>query len=313
MARYLVTGAAGFIGSHLVETLLERGETVVGLDNLSSGRLETLSFVETLGYSSRFTFIEGSILDFDTCGHAVRGCDYVLHHAALSSVPGSIANPVLYQHNNVTGTMTLLEASRQEGVKRFIFASSSSVYGDSPALPKEETMPLLPLSPYAVSKLTGELYCKLYTTVYGLPTVSLRYFNVFGPRQSPTSDYAAVIPRFITAFKKGEAPVIYGDGEQSRDFIYIGNVCDANIQACLVGEHVFGQVYNIGSGHACSINELVAVLKETMGVSLEPAFLPPRVGDIRDSVASIVAAGRDLFYSSSYPLLEGLRKTVKLF
>ncbi len=246
MSLYLVTGGAGFIGSNIVERLVRQGERVRVLDNLSTGKRENL-----VSWLDRLELIEGDIRDVETVHGAMAGVDYVLHQAALPSVPRSVADPLASHQVNATGTLNVLPAARDAGVKRLVYASSSSVYGDSPTLPKQEEMPTNPISPYAVSKLAGENYCRVFFRVYGLETVCLRYFNVFGPRQDPTSQYAAVIPRFITAMLDGRRPVIYGDGRQSRDFTYIENVVEANLLACQAKD-VAGEVLNIACGESFS-------------------------------------------------------------
>ena len=264
MNTFLVTGGAGFIGSHLVEALLKQGHAVRILDNLSHGRLDNLSFLDHYA-SDQYTWIDGDIRDSNCCAQAMQGVEYVVHQAALGSVPKSIESPLDYHDNNVTGTLNVLLAARDHGVKRVVQASSSAIYGDSLALPKTEAMTPAPLSPYALSKLTCEYYASMMQSVYHFPVVSLRYFNVFGPRQDPNSQYAAVIPKFVTAWLQNSSPVIHSDGEQTRDFTYIDNVVQANIQACFSDERSAGQVYNIGNGVNSSVNQLATTIQTLLG------------------------------------------------
>jgi nucleoside-diphosphate-sugar epimerase len=304
MANYLVTGGAGFIGSHIVDALVERGETVRVLDNLSTGARANL------GRSwEHIEFIEGSILDRTVLSQALAGIDYVLHEAALPSVPRSVADPLASHEANATGTLNVLVAAREAGVKRLVYASSSSVYGNSPVLPKHEDMPTNPLSPYAVSKLAGENYCRAFFQVYGLETVCLRYFNVFGPRQSPTSQYAAVIPKFIALMLRGEAPVIYGDGTQSRDFTYVSNVVQANLLACSAPDAA-GQVLNVACGDQHSLLDLMRALNHLLGTGFAPTLMPNRPGDVQHSLADIGRAQRVLGYSVPVRFEEGLERTL---
>lgn len=305
--RVLVTGGAGFIGSHLVEALLERGCEVAVADNLATGKNENLADV--------LDAIDLRLLDvsdFEQAREAVRGVDAVLHHAALASVQGSIDDPVGANKTNTDGTLNMLQASVEAGVQRFVFAASAAAYGDDPALPKREEQTPKPLSPYAVAKLTGEYYCKVFYQLYGLRTLSLRYFNVFGPRQNPNSDYAAVIPRFISRMLEGKAPIIYGDGEQSRDFIYIADIVQANMQA-LETEKGFGEVINAACGHQFTLNELFLILKHLIGLETEPLREAARSGDIKHSVADIARARELLGFRPSVEFSEGLRRTVAWF
>jgi len=305
MARYLVTGAAGFIGSNIVEELVKRGEDVSAVDNFATGRRAN---IEDL--LPKIDFVEGDISDRDTAARLVRGVDFVLHQAALPSVPRSVADPMASHQANATGTLNLLLAARDAGVKRFVYASSSSVYGNSPTLPKQEEMPTDPRSPYAVNKLAGEQYCKVFTLVYGLPAVALRYFNVFGPRQDPTSQYAAVIPAFITAMLEGKQPTIYGDGTQSRDFTFVANVVEANLLAC-EGDRADGSAVNIACGERVSLLELVAQINELLGTSIEPVFDPERAGDVKHSLADIRRAESILGYRPRVRFKEGLAITIE--
>ena len=290
MATYLVTGGAGFIGSHLVTTLVERGERVRVLDDFSTGKRANLEPV--LG---RIELIEGSCADWATAERAVAGADYVLHQAAIPSVPRSLADPVGSDRVNCGGVVTMLEAARRAGVRRFVFAASSSAYGDTPTLPKQEEMTPSPLSPYAVQKLAGEHYCRVFHTAHGMPTVALRYFNVFGPRQDPKSEYAAVVPRFATAALKGEPVTIFGDGGQSRDFTPVKSAVQANLLAC-ESERAVGHVMNVARGERLTLLELVGRIGELVGRKVEVRHEPPRPGDVRHSLADISRARELLGY-----------------
>lgn len=305
MALYLVTGGAGFIGSHIVEALVGRGHQVRVLDNLMSGKKENLA-----GLLDRIEFMEADFRDLKTCRRAVAGVDYVLHQGALVSVPLSVDNPVLVNEINITGTLNILVSARDEGVRGVVLASSSAVYGDDPALPKTEAMKTSPLSPYALTKLINEYYGILFYKLYGLRTVSLRYFNVFGPRQDPASPYAAVIPIFIARILRGEKPVIYGDGEQSRDFVYVANVVEANILAT-EAEGAGGDVFNIAEGRSISINSLLAMINEIVGTDIRADYQPPRPGDVRHSLADIKKARLGLGYELRTSFFEGLKKTIE--
>ncbi len=305
MAKYLVTGAAGFIGSNIVGELVKRGEDVRAFDNLATGRMSNLHSV-----MPSIQFIKGDITDPGAVGEAVMGVDYVLHQAALPSVPRSVQDPLRSHEANATGTLNVLLAARDAGVKRVVYASSSSVYGNSPTLPKHEAMPTDPLSPYAVNKLAGEQYCKVFTLVYGLPTVALRYFNVFGPNQDPTSQYAAVIPAFITAMLAGKSPTIYGDGLQSRDFTFISNVVSANLLACQ-REEANGSAMNIACGDRISLLDLVAQINKLLGTNIEPVFEPPRPGDVKHSMADITQIQAKLGYKTIVNFDEGLSRTIE--
>jgi nucleoside-diphosphate-sugar epimerase len=311
VARYLVTGGAGFIGSHLVESLLKSGHTVRVLDDLSTGRagnLDDASAWEAAGRASgvRYEFMEGDIRRPDDCRRAVDGMDVVFHQAALGSVPRSVIDPKTTDEVNSGGTLNILIAAREAGVRRVVAASSSSVYGDTPTLPKTEEMPPDPLSPYALAKLSAETYCRLFWRLYGFPTVALRYFNVFGPRQDPESQYAAVIPRFWTAVLSGGRPVIHGDGEQTRDFTYIDNVVRVNIQAASAPEAACGLAYNIACERRISLLELLAMMETLAGAKTQPVFEPARAGDVKHSLASIDRARRLLAYEPSVGVEEGL-------
>jgi len=304
---YLVTGGAGFIGSNIVRRLLTDGEKVRVLDDYSTGKRENLTGLEGL------EIIEGSLTDIRAMRAALAGVEFVLHQGAIPSVPRSVADPLLSNEANVSGTLTLLVEARTAGVKRVIFAASSSAYGDTEILPKEENMPADPLSPYAVGKYTGELYARIFANIYGLETVSLRYFNIFGPYQDPASEYAAVIPKFIQAMLKGEAPIIYGDGEQSRDFTYIDNAVEANLLACRSEEVGRGEVINVACGERYTLNELVAALNEILGTKLSPIYAESKPGDVKHSLAAIGRAKDLLGYDVKVDFREGLQRTVGWF
>ena len=305
--KITVTGGAGFIGSHLVERLLERGAEVTVLDNLSTSDVGNLG-----GMVDDIRFIEGDIRDRETVRKAVRGADTVFHEAALGSVPRSIEDPLTSNEINVEGTLNVLIAARDEGVRRMVFASSSSVYGDTPTLPKQEDMSPTPTSPYGVTKLAAEMYCRAFTPVYGLETVSLRYFNVFGPRQDPESMYAAVIPRFTTRFLENQSPEIYGDGEQSRDFTYVANVVDANLLAMSTTTGI-GGAFNVAAGDPITLNELAVRLKQLTGAKVDVTYSESRPGDIRHSFADIGAARSALGFEPGVTLSEGLNLTVEWY
>ncbi|MCS7084835.1 MAG: SDR family oxidoreductase [Bacteroidia bacterium] len=307
MAKYLVTGGAGFIGSNLVEELLKRGERVRVLDNFITGRRQNLA-----PFLGDVELIEGDMTHYHVALKAVEGVDFVLHQAALPSVPRSIADPLTSNLINVNGTLNILHAAVEKKATRVIYASSSSVYGDSPVSPKTETLPPAPKSPYAVSKIAGEYYCRVFTQVYGLETVSLRYFNVFGPRQDPASPYSAVIPKFLRAMLRGERPVIYGDGSQSRDFTFVANNVEANLLAC-AASGVAGEVFNIACGTNFTLLELVAALNRILGTSSEPILSADRPGDIKHSLADISAARKRLGYQPRVSFEEGLKRLVENF
>lgn len=307
MATYLVTGGAGFIGSHVVERLVTLGHQVRVLDDLSEGRRENLAAVW-----NRIEFVEGDLRDPEIVRRAVRDMDYVLHQAALRSVPRSVEDPMTTTAVNVLGTVNLLQAAREAGVRRVVFASSSSVYGETSELPLRESQPPRPISPYAVSKLAGEQYCAVFTKLYGLETVSLRYFNVFGPRQDPRSEYAAVIPRFILAALRGEPLEIHGDGLQSRDFTYVENVVEANLRAA-TQSGIAGEVFNIGCGQRYSVLEVKGHLERILGRSLPARHTSPRKGDVRHTQADMSKAEAMLGYRPLVSFEEGLRRTVEFF
>ncbi len=307
-AEYLVTGGAGFIGCHVVRKLLENGTSVRVLDNFSTGRRENLKEV-----LPDLDLLEGDLRNVDDLAAAVKGVRYIIHIGALPSVVRSVENPVATHDVNVSGTLNLLVQARDAGVERVVLSSSSSVYGDTAVLPKQEDMKPQPLSPYAISKLCGEHYLRVFYELYGLKTFSLRYFNVFGPRQDPASQYAAVIPLFIGAYKRGEPPVIYGDGEQTRDFTYIDNVVDGNLRCCTAPDEAAGRVYNIACGDRTSVNELARVVGRLMGSDLEPKHEAPRPGDVRDSQADNTYARELLGWKTLVGFEEGLKKTVEWF
>jgi nucleoside-diphosphate-sugar epimerase len=302
--KVLVTGGAGFIGSHITERLVKEAYEVRVLDNFSTGHRKNIAAI-----SSQIELIEGDIRDFSTVCQAVRGCDVIFHEAALCSVERSVENPRDSNAVNIDGTLNVLLAARDGGVRRVVFASSSSVYGGNPALPKQETQAPAPASPYAVTKLTDELYCQTFHQLFGLETFSLRYFNVFGPRQDPNSQYAAVIPRFVEALLKGKPPVIEGDGQQSRDFSYIDNVVAANLLA-MKASAGFGDAYNIACGQKTTVLQLAENLMQLLGVSIQPVHIRPRPGDVRHSLADISKAESILSYQPLIDSMTGLKYTV---
>jgi UDP-glucose 4-epimerase len=306
MKKVVVTGGAGFIGSHLAEELAKRGNHVIVIDDLSSGKAEN---IERLLNKGGVESVEGSITDLQLLKSLLSGADYVFHQAAIPSAIRSMEDPLACHQVNITGTLNVLLASRDEGVKKVIYASSSSIYGDSPTLPKSEDMMPNPLSPYAVTKLAGEYYCRVFRELYGLSTVCLRYFNVYGLRQDPDSEYAAVIPRFITGILQGDAPTIFGDGEQTRDFTFVKDAVEATI---LIAESDTDGVFNIGSGKSITINRLAKTIIDAMGRDIKPIYREPRPGDIRHSLADISKARR-IGYSPEYNIDAGLKETIKWF
>jgi nucleoside-diphosphate-sugar epimerase len=305
--RVLVTGGGGFIGSHTVDRLLRDGHDVRVLDNFATGRRENL-----LDVLSDIDLVEGDIQSYERVSNAVRDCEIVIHEAALPSVPRSVQDPLTSNATNVTGTLNVLLASRDAGIKRVIYASSSSIYGASPELPKHEGLLPQPISPYAVAKLAGEGFCRSFWEVFGLETVALRYFNVFGPRQDPFSQYSAVIPNFITALMDGRSPSVFGDGEQSRDFTYVGNVVEGNVLA-MDAEGVGGKVFNVAAGQRTSLNELLQTLEQLSGRHVDPSYAEPRPGDVPHSHADISAAERELGFRPRVSVEEGLRLTLDWF
>ncbi|RMF85999.1 MAG: SDR family oxidoreductase [Nitrospirae bacterium] len=305
----LVTGGAGFIGSNLTEALLDRGDSVCVLDDFSTGKRENLAFVEAKGYGDRFRLVEGDMRDPEIVAEAMQGVEVCFHQAALGSVPKSVADPRTTHDVNLNGHMNVLLAARDAGVRRLVCAGSSSSYGDTPTLPKVETMPPLPLSPYAVTKYTQEVYCQVFTRVYGLETVVLRYFNIYGRRQDPFSQYAAVIPIFVKALLEGRPPTIHGDGHQTRDFTYIDDCVQANLKAA-EAEGVAGEVFNVATGKRVELLELYHLLCDLLDRHLEPVHGPPRPGDIKHSLADIDKARRLLGYEPAYDIHSGLREAI---
>jgi UDP-glucose 4-epimerase len=306
-SSYLVTGAAGFIGSHIAETLVAQGDRVKVLDNFVTGKRENLA-----PFLDHIELVEGDLRNPADVSRAVEGVEIVFHEGALPSVPKSVEDPVGSNESNITGTLNLLMAARDAGVRRVVYAASSSAYGDSPTLPKEETMMPAPLSPYATQKYVGELYCRNFYDLFGLETVALRYFNVFGPRQDPMSQYAAVIPKFITALAEGKPPTIYGDGEQSRDFTYIENVVRANLLAARA-EGAAGEMMNFACGERYTLNEILAKLQKIMKTDIQPIFEDPRPGDVKHSLADTRKSRELLGYTPHVSLEEGLERTVAFF
>jgi len=307
---FLVTGGAGFIGSNLCEAILELGYKVICLDNLSTGKRENVNVFKN---HPNYVFTLGDIRDLDTCMKVCEGVDYVLHQAAWGSVPRSIEKPLLYEKINIRGTLNMMEAARQKGVKKLVYASSSSVYGDQPVLPKIEGQEGELLSPYALTKRVDEEYGKLYTKLYNLDTYGLRYFNVFGKRQDPEGAYAAVIPKYLKQLLKDERPTIYGDGKQSRDFTYIENVIEANLKACLASHEAAGQVYNIAYGGREYLIDIYNMLCKALDKKIEPIMAPDRTGDIKHSNADISKAKRLLGYEPEYSFADGIELAIKWY
>ena len=307
MSEFLVTGGAGFIGSHIVEHLVGRGAKVRAIDNLSTGKAATIDL-----FRGKVDFIEGDIRDAATCRKACRGVRVVFHEAAMPSVPKSVADPLTSHDCNINGTFNMLMAARDEKVARFVYAASSSAYGESPTLPKLESMPTDPLTPYAVNKLAGEHYCRAFAEVYGMSTVALRYFNVFGPRQDPTSQYAAAIPAFITHIMRDQPPTIYGDGEQTRDFTYIENVVRGNMLAA-EAKGLRGQVINLACGERVSVNRIIAQINKLLGKQVRPNHVDPRAGDIKHSQADITRARELLGFEPVVNFDDGLKRSIEWF
>ncbi len=307
--KVLVTGGAGFIGSHLVESLLRLGYEVRVMDNLSTGRLENLKAVR-----DEVEFLESDVRDFAQCKLACKGIEKVWHLGALGSVPRSVADPLTTHEVNLTGTLNMLLAARDAGVERFVFASSSSVYGANPELPREENQHPMPMSPYANTKLAAETYVRQFAHLYGLQTVSLRYFNVYGPRQDPTSQYAAVVPRFFSALLSGKRPVIYGDGEQTREFTFVDDCVEATIAAGLVEPtRIVGENFNIAAGNPHSVNELLSIVQRVLGTEIEPEYAPPRPGDVKCSDACVEKAAEKLGFRAKWSLEDGIAKTAEWY
>jgi UDP-glucose 4-epimerase len=307
MSRWLVTGGAGFIGSHLAEALIAKGEPVRIADSFITGQRRNLE-----PFDGRIELVEGDLADPAVAARAVAGMDYVLHQAAIPSVPRSVQDPVTSNRANVDATLQVLVAARAASVKRVVYAASSSAYGDTPTLPKREDMPTNPLSPYALQKLVGEQYMQLFTSLYGLETVSIRYFNVFGPRQDPSSPYSGVIALFVTALLAGKPPTVVGDGKQTRDFTYVANVVDGVLKAA-AAPGASGEVINVATGRQISILELAQTLSHIIGVSAPPVHIDPRPGDVRDSLADISKAHRLLGYQPTVSFEDGLRRTVEWY
>lgn len=303
MATYLVTGGAGFIGSHLVEELVRRGERVRVVDNLSTGKRQNIAHLTSV------EFVEGDLADLEVARRAATGVDYVLHQAAIPSVPRSVQDPITSNRANIDASLNILVAARDAGVKRLVYAGSSSAYGNTPTLPKSETMPTAPLSPYALQKLVAEQYCQMFTRLYGLETVTIRYFNVFGPRQDPSSPYSGVISLFISALCEGRQPTIYGDGEHTRDFTYVANVVDGVLRACTTAAAT-GEVINVATGGRISLNTLFKTIRDLVDARVEAIYAPPRPGDVKDSQADISKARRLLAYEPIVNFEEGLARTV---
>jgi UDP-glucose 4-epimerase len=309
MALYLITGVAGFIGSSLARAVLAQGDQVRGIDNLSTGKRENLAEI-----LARIDFREADLLDLPALHDACRGADYVFHEAAIPSVPKSVLDPLGSNRANVDGTVNVLVAARDAKVKRLVYAASSSAYGDTPTLPKQEDMKPNPISPYAVAKLASELYLTSFYRCYGLETVSLRYFNIFGPRQDPTSQYSGVLAKFITQMVAGESPTILGDGTQSRDFTYIDNVVKANLLACKApAAEVAGKVFNVATGTRIDLNETFAVLKKLIGFKGEVKYGPERAGDVKHSLADLTLSEKHLGYKPQVNFEEGLKRTVEWY
>jgi len=304
MTKFLVTGGAGFIGSHIVEALLKQGHWVRVVDNFSTGKKENIQ-----PFLDKIEFLRGDLSNLKTAQRAVKNIDIVFHQAAIPSVQRSVADPLSTNSANINGTLNILLAARDAKVKKIIYASSSSIYGNTPVLPKKETAPVDPISSYTLTKFAGERYCQLFHRLYGLPTVCLRYFNVFGPRQNPKSQYSAAIPKFIMAILNDQSPVIYGDGEQSRDFTYVDNVVKANLLAAT--SEIVGEVINIACGKRITLNQVVALINKALGKEIKPVFLPPKIGDIQHSLADITKAQELLNYQSITGFEEGLKKTIE--
>lgn len=309
MKKYLVTGGAGFIGSNIVKKLLENGKFVRCVDNYATGRKEN---IEEFFGNENFEFLEGDLADLEIAKKSVKGIDFVLHQAAVPSVQRSIEDPVKSNNANITATLNTLIAARDEGVIKFVYASSSSVYGDNPELPKREDFPIRPISPYALTKYAGERYCQIFWGLYGLSTVCLRYFNVFGPNQNPDSQYSAVIPKFIKCFLKDESPTIFGDGEQSRDFTFVDNVVEANLLAANSSEGN-GEVFNIACGGETSLNQFIDMLKEISGKDIKPKYEEARKGDVPHSKADISKAEKVFGYTPKIEIKEGIVKTFEWY
>jgi UDP-glucose 4-epimerase len=313
MANYLVTGGAGFIGSHITTALVERGDTVMVLDDLSAGFETNLSHLKGLGHlKGKVQFVRGSVTDPGAVRKAVEGCEVVYHEAAIASVPASLRTPLESHAACMTGTVNVLNAAREAGARRVVMAASAAAYGDQLSAAKRESDPPKPLSPYAASKLASELYCQAFTASFGLETVALRYFNVFGPRQDPASEYSAVIPIFVTKMIAGERPTVYGDGMQSRDFVYIDDVVQANLLAA-DAPAASGRVINVATGRHTTLVDLIAAINGALGTKVEPIFAPPREGDIRESLADITLARTLLKYEPKVAFADGLKRSIEFY
>ena len=317
MSLYLVTGGAGFIGSNIVEELLRRNQKVRILDNFSTGKRENITRVkeilesENINNLEKLEVVEGDIRSYHIVREAIEGVDFILHQAALPSVPRSVKDPLTSNEVNVVGTLNILNAAKEIKVKRIVYASSSSVYGDLEVLPKTEDMLPKPLSPYAVSKLAAEKYCQVFTNLYGLETIVLRYFNVFGPRQDPNSQYSAVIPKFIKMIKEGTSPTVFGDGEQSRDFTYVRNVVEANLLACKKNtEELSGEIFNVAFGKRITINELLNSINDILKTNIQPNYTDPRPGDVKHSLSNIGKIRQLLDYEPEVDFFEGLKRVI---
>jgi nucleoside-diphosphate-sugar epimerase len=306
--KYLVTGAAGFIGSNITRRLLKDNCEVRGFDNFSTGKRKNL---EDLEKKDNFEFIEGDLKNPDEIKEAVKNIDIILHEAAVPSVQRSVENPAFVNDSNINGTLNLLIAAKEEKVRRLVYASSSSIYGFNEKLPKREDMPAEPISPYALSKYTGERYCRIFSEIYNLPTICLRYFNVFGPHQDPNSEYSAAIPKFINLMLEDKQPIIFGDGEQSRDFTYVENIVEANILA--VKSDISGEVFNIACGERVSLKEVVRILNKILNKNITPVFKEGRIGEVKHSLADISKARNKIGYEPEYKFAEGIRRTVEWF
>ena len=308
MTTYLITGVAGFIGSNLAEYLIEQGETVIGVDNYLTGKKKNIE-----SFTDRMTFVEGDIRNRELMDKLCRNVDYILHHGAMASVPWSMKEPMLTHEHNATGTLNVLLAARENNVKKVVMAVTSAAYGNSDVLPAHEELPTEALSPYGATKLIGEIYLQLFSTAYNLPTVGLRYFNVFGKRQDPTSAYAAAIPIFARKLIHGESPVVFGDGTQTRDFVYIKDVIQANLKACQAGNDANGKMFNIGTGMQITVNELINHMQSLLGTNEKVIHAAERAGDVKHSVASIENAKRLLNYSPRYSVFDGLKEAIEWY
>jgi nucleoside-diphosphate-sugar epimerase len=308
MTTYLITGVAGFIGSNLAEHLIEQGETVIGVDNFLTGKKKNIE-----SFTDRMTFVEGDLRNRALMDKLCHDVDYILHHGAMASVPWSMKEPMLTHEHNATGTLNVLLAARENNVKKVVMAVTSAAYGNSEVFPAHEDLPTEALSPYGATKLIGEIYLQLFSTAYNLPTMGLRYFNVFGRRQDPTSAYAAAIPIFARKLIHGESPVVFGDGTQTRDFVYIRDVIQANLKACQAGNEANGKMFNIGTGTQITVNELIDYMQSLLGTNEKVIHADERAGDVKHSVASIEKAKRLLNYSPRYSVFDGLKEAIEWY